>query len=58
MTSKQLNKHLSILYKHLVLADNRMHIIANKLGIEQNTDLKALLAQVEELIKIGEEKCS
>lgn len=57
MTSKQLNRHLNILYKHLVLADNRMHTIANKLGIEQNTDLKVLLAQVEELIKIGEEKC-
>lgn len=58
MTHKQLLKQLKILHKELLLVDNRLWKISNKLGIEHNTDLKVLLAQVEELIKIGEEKCS
>lgn len=54
MTHKQLVRQLNLLYRDLVLVDNRMYKISQKLDIPENTDLKNLLKQVEQLIEIGE----
>ena len=54
MTKNQLTKQLKILYKELTLVDNRLWKISQKLDIPENTDLKNLLKQVEQLIEIGE----
>ncbi len=54
MTKNQLTKQLKILYKELTLVDNRLWKISQKLNIPENTDLKNLLKQVEQLIEIGE----
>lgn len=56
MTKAQLQKHLNFIYRDLTLAQARMHKVATKLGIEENTQIKAIIQEVEQLIKIGEEK--
>lgn len=58
MTHKQLMKHLNLLMRDLILVDNRLWKISNKLEIEQNTSLKALINEVGELIRIGERHAS
>lgn len=58
MTHKQLMKHLNLLLRDLILVDNRLWKISNNLEIEQNTSFKALISEVEELIRIGEEHAS
>lgn len=56
MTKKQLLKSLHILNKQLVLSSNRMYKISQDLEIPENEDIKKVIEQVEELIRIGEEK--
>lgn len=56
MNKKQLLKSLHILNRQLVTASSRMYKISQKLGIEENQDIKRLIADVEELIRIGEGK--
>lgn len=58
MTHSQLIKHLNLLMRDLILVDNRLWKISNRLEIEQNTSLKALISEVEELIRIGEQHAS
>lgn len=56
MTKKQLLKSLHILNKKLVLSSNRMYKISQALDIPENEDIKRVIRDVEELIRIGEGK--
>lgn len=56
MTKKQLIRHLTILNRDLVLCSNRMWKISQALGIEENTDIKKVISEVEKLIELGEGK--
>lgn len=53
MTPKQLLKQLELVNKQLVLASNRLHKISQKLGIEENQDIKKVIMDVEALIEYG-----
>lgn len=53
MTPKQLLKQLELANKQLVLASNRLHKISQKLGIEENQDIKKVIRDVEALIEYG-----
>lgn len=57
MTSKQALRQLKIAHRELILVDNRLCKLSNKLQIEENTDLKNVIAQIQQLIEIGESKC-
>lgn len=56
MTPKQLLKQLELANKQLMLASNRLHKISQKVGIEENQDIKKVISDVEKLIEIGKEK--
>lgn len=56
MNKKQLIRQLELANKQLVLASNRLHKISQKLGIEENQDIKKVISDVEKLIEIGKEK--
>lgn len=56
MTKTQLLKQLNSINKQLVLCSNKMHRISEKLNIPENEDIKKVIQDVEELIRIGEEK--
>jgi len=53
LTPKQLLKQLELANKQLVLASNRLHKISQKLGIEENQDIKKVIRDVEALIEYG-----
>jgi len=53
LTKKQLIKQLSILNKSLVLCSNRMWKISQALGIEENTDIKKIITEIEQLINLA-----
>lgn len=53
MTPKQLIRHLTILNRDLVLCSNRMWKISEALGIEENKDIKKVVHEIEELIKLA-----
>jgi len=53
LTPKQLLKQLELVNKQLVLASNRLHKISQKLGIEENQDIKKVIMDVEALIEYG-----
>jgi hypothetical protein len=55
MTKKQVLKTLHSINKHLVLASNKMYKLSESLEIPENKDIKKLIGDVEELIKIAEE---
>lgn len=57
MTPKQALRQLKIAHRELILVDNRLWKLSNKLEIEENTDLKNVIAQLQQLIEIGESKC-
>ena len=52
----QLLKQLRSINKQLVLCSNKMYRISEKLSIPENEDIKKVIFDVEELIRIGEEK--
>lgn len=54
MTKEQLLKSLHSINKQLVLCSNKMHRITEKLNIPENEDIKKVIENVEELIRIGE----
>lgn len=56
MNKKQLLKQLHMLNKQLVLASNRMYKISQKLNVPENEDIKKVIGEVEELIRIGEKE--
>ena len=56
MNKKQVLKQLQMLNKQLVLANNRMYKISQKLNIPENEDIKKIISEVEELIKLGEKE--
>jgi len=56
MTHKQLLKQLHSINKQLVLCSNKMHKISKKLNIPENEDIQKVISDIEELIRIGEEK--
>lgn len=58
MTPKQALRQLKIAHRELVLVDNRLWKLSNKLQIEENTDLKNVIAQIQQLIEIGESSCN
>lgn len=53
MNKKQLIRQLELANKQLVLASNRLHKISQKLGIEENQDIKKVISDVEALIEYG-----
>lgn len=53
MNKKQLIRQLELANKQLVLASNRLHKISQKLGIEENLDIKKMISDVEALIEYG-----
>lgn len=55
MTPNQLLKQLHSINKQLLLCSNKMHRISEKLNIPENEDIKKVIGDVEELIRIGEE---
>jgi hypothetical protein len=57
MTPKQALRQLKIAHRELILVDNRLWKLSNKLQIPENTDLKNVIAQIQQLIEIGESKC-
>lgn len=54
MTKTQLLKSLHSIKKQLVLVSNKMYNISEKLDIPANEDIKKVIRDVEELIRIGE----
>lgn len=56
MTHNQLLKQLHSINKQLVLCSNKMYRISEKLNIPENEDIKKVIRDIEELIRIGEEK--
>lgn len=58
MTPKQALRQLKIAHRELILVDNRLWKLSNKLQIEENTDLKNVIAQIQQLIEIGESSCN
>lgn len=58
MTPKQAVRQLKIAHRELILVDNRLWKLSNKLQIEENTDLKNVIAQIQQLIEIGESSCN
>lgn len=57
MNPKQALRQLKIAHRELILVDNRLWKLSNKLQIEENTDLKNVIAQIQQLIEIGESSC-
>ena len=55
MTKAQLLKSLHSINKQLVLVSNKMYKISEKLNIPENKDIKKVIGDIEELIRIGEE---
>lgn len=53
MNKKQLIRHLTLLNRDLVLCSNRMWKISEALGIEENTDIKKVILEIEELVKLA-----
>jgi len=53
MNKKQIIRQLELANKQLVLASNRLHKISQKLGIEENQDIKKVIRDVEALIEYG-----
>lgn len=56
MTKNKLKKDLELIHRHLTRAEVVMDKIANKLDIDRNECLERCLWEVEELLKIFEEK--
>lgn len=56
MTKAQLVKQLHSINKQLVLCSNKMYRISEKLNIPENEDIKKVIKDVEELIRIGEQE--
>lgn len=56
MTKKQLHKQLQMIHKDLTKAETRMQKIATKLDIDRHEHLERTLYEVEELLKMFEEK--
>lgn len=55
MTKIQLLKSLHILNKQLTACATRMGKISKSLGVDENEDIKKVINEVQELIKLGEE---
>lgn len=56
MTRHQLYKQLQLIHKDLTKVDTRMMKIADKLGIDRHEWLERSLWEIEELLKLFEEK--
>lgn len=56
MSKAQLLKSLHSINKQLVLCSNKMHRISEKLNIPENEDIKKVIQDVEQLIRIGEKE--
>lgn len=56
MTRNKLKKDLELIHRHLTRAEVVMQKIATKLGIDRHEYLERTLWEVEELIKMFEEK--
>lgn len=56
MTKNKLKKDLELIHRHLTRAEVVMEKIADKLGIDRNEYLEHCLWEVEELLKMFEEK--
>lgn len=56
MTKEQLHRQLKFIHKDLTKAETRMEKIADKLGIDRNEYLERCLWEVEELLKMFQEK--
>ena len=58
MTKNQLRKQLQLIHKDLTKAETRMMKIADKLDIDRHEYLEKTLYEIEELLKLFEEKTS
>ena len=56
MTKEQLHRQLKFIHKDLTKAETRMMKIASKLNIDRNEYLERCLWEVEELLKMFQEK--
>lgn len=56
MTKNKLKKDLELIHRHLSRAEVVMEKIANKLDIDRNEYLERCLWEIEELLKMTEEK--
>lgn len=56
MTKNKLKKDLELIQRHLTRAEVIMQKIADKLGIDRNEYLERCLWEVEELLKMFQEK--
>lgn len=56
MTKNQLRKQLQLIHKDLTKAETRMMKIADKLDIDRHEYLEKTLYEIEELLKLFEEK--
>lgn len=56
MTKSKLKKDLELIHRHLTRAEVIMEKIANKLEIDRHEYLERSLWEVEELLKMFEEK--
>lgn len=56
MKKEQLHKQLKLIHKDITKAEGRMQKIATKLNIDRHEYLERTLWEVEELIKIFEER--
>lgn len=56
MTKLKLKKDLELIHRHLTRAEVVMEKVANKLGIDRHEYLERSLWEVEELLKLFEEK--
>lgn len=56
MTKTKLKKDLELIHRHLTRAEVVMDKIANKLGIDRHEYLEKTLYEIEELLKMFEEK--